>query len=276
MTIVLAAGITIGAATRLGGVSHAAGDPVIAAAGDIACDPGNTNFNGGAGQGGVCMQKATYNLIAGMSPAAAAVLPLGDNQYYCGGYQAFVNSYALSWGKLLSKTYPVVGNHEYLVGPGSDSVGTGCDSSNAGAAGYFKYFAGAANEGAVGNGWYSYTVGSWHLIAINSNCPSSCGTTRTPGKSLAPIWRRTESVIPPTGTFRSGQAAAERLGHQVDRESALNAHADVILAGHDRIYERFAQRSSSGMLDPRNGIREFIVGTGGANHTSIATVAANS
>ncbi len=278
VTIVLAAGITIGAATRLGGVSHAAGDPMIAAAGDIACDPGNTNFNGGAGQGGVCMQKATYNLIAGMSPAAAAVLPLGDNQYYCGGYQAFVNSYALSWGKLLSKTYPVVGNHEYLVGPGSDGVGTGCDSSNAGAAGYFKYFAGAANEGAVGNGWYSYTVGSWHLIAINSNCPGGCGTTSPQGKWLATdlAAHKNQCIaaywhIP---LWSSGGRAASNTQSIVNQ--LYNAHADVILAGHDHIYERFAQQSSSGVLDPQNGIREFIVGTGGANHTSIATVAANS
>ncbi|HST13495.1 MAG TPA: chitobiase/beta-hexosaminidase C-terminal domain-containing protein, partial [Gaiellaceae bacterium] len=256
-----------------------AGDPVVVAAGDIACDPGNANFNGGVGKNGACMQQSTYNLIAGMSPAAAAVLPLGDNQYYCGGYQAFTNSYALSWGKVLSKTYPVVGNHEYLTGPGSDGVGTGCDTSNANAAGYFRYYAGAAKVGTTGEGWYSYDVGSWHLIAINSNCPNkSCGTTGAQyqwlandlathkNQCIAAYWH-----IP---LWSSGGRAAGNTQQIVNQ--LYSAHADVILNGHDHIYERFAPQNSSAVADPTNGIVEFIAGTGGANHTSLATTAANS
>jgi hypothetical protein len=255
----------------------AAADPTIVAAGDIACDPGNKNFNSGSGQAGVCQQKATYTLIANMNPAPAAVLPLGDTQYYCGGYQAYLNSYALSWGKLLDKTYPAVGNHEYLTGPGSDGIGTGCDSTNANASGYFQYYAGAANEGAVGDGWYSFDVGSWHLIGINSSCPGGCSTTSRQGvwlandlsahknQCIAAFWH-----IP---LWSSGGRAASNTSSIVTQ--LYNAHADVILAGHDHIYERFAQQNASGKAD-LNGIREFIAGTGGANHTSIATVAANS
>ena len=146
--------------------ASAAGDPVVAAAGDIACDPANHNFNGGNGTSGACLQKATYNLLTQINPAA--VLPLGDNQYYCASYQAFVGSYALSWGNVLSKTYPSVCNHEYLTNGGSSpSEATGCDSSNSNAAGYFRYFTAAAKEGTTGQGWYSFDVGSWHLIAIN-------------------------------------------------------------------------------------------------------------
>ena len=101
----------------------AAADPVVAAAGDIACDPQNQSFNNGNGSGSACQQAATYALLTRINPAA--VLALGDTQYYCGGYQAYLGSYALSWGKLLAKTYPVVGNHEYLVSPGSGPEGGG-------------------------------------------------------------------------------------------------------------------------------------------------------
>ena len=80
----------------------AASDPVIAAAGDIACDPTNSNFNNGNGSSGSCRQKYTSDLL--INGGYAAVLPLGDNQYYCGGYQAFIQSYDLSWGRVKSIT----------------------------------------------------------------------------------------------------------------------------------------------------------------------------
>ncbi len=246
-------------------------DPVIAAAGDIACDPTNSNFNGGNGANDACMEQATANLIGAANPSA--VLLLGDNQYYCGGYPAFQQSYDLSWGKYKSITYPSVGNHEYLT-----SGGTGCDSTNAHAAGYFNYFGAAAGQ--VGHGFYSFNVGSWHLIAINSNCGDAggCGSgspqytwlqsdlAAHKGVCTLAFWH-----IP---LFSSGGRAASNTKPEWDLLYA--AHADVVLNGHDHIYERFAPQNPSGALDTTNGIREFIAGTGGANHTSIATVAANS
>src|SRR3954453_6235326 len=84
---------------RMLDVEPGAGDPQVAAAGDIACDPMSSNFYGGLGTGGVCRQKAVSDLMAGHG--YAAVLPLGDNQYYCGGLAAYQQSYALSWGRLL-------------------------------------------------------------------------------------------------------------------------------------------------------------------------------
>jgi hypothetical protein len=106
----------------------AASDPVIAAAGDIACDPTSSSFNGGLGSSSNCRQKYTSDLL--LDPAISAVLLLGDNQYYCGGYQAFLQSYDKSWGRVKAITRPAVGNHEYLA-----SGGTDCNSGNAGAAG---------------------------------------------------------------------------------------------------------------------------------------------
>src|SRR6266516_7838853 len=129
----LLAPILIGAVLLLSGRAAtpralATGDPVIAAAGDIACDPANANFHGGAGSSNACRQRYVSDLLVGSGLTAA--LPLGDNQYECGSLPAFQQSYDPSWGRVKPITHPVVGNHEYLT-----SGGTGCDSSNAGAAG---------------------------------------------------------------------------------------------------------------------------------------------
>jgi len=248
----------------------AASDPVIAAAGDIACDPGDSSFNGGNGTSSQCRQLYTSNLL--VNTGLTAVLALGDNQYFCGSDQAFLESYDLSWGRVKGMTYPSVGNHEYLT-----SGGTGCDASNAAAAGYFQYFGSAA--GTPGQGWYSFNLGSWHLIALNSNCSDAggCGTTSSqyewlqsdlaahPNQCTLAFWH-----IP---LFSSGGRAA--ANSQSFWNLLYAAHADIILNGHDHIYERFGLQSPSAVADP-NGIREFIVGTGGSNYTSIATVAANS
>src|SRR6476659_9534285 len=124
----------------------AASDPVIAAAGDIACDPTSASFNAGNGTSGSCRQKYTADLLINMNPVA--VLALGDNQYYCGGYDAFLQAYDLSWGRVKAITHPAVGNHEYLT-----SGGTGCTPANGGAAGHFGYFGAAAGQ--PGKGYYS-------------------------------------------------------------------------------------------------------------------------
>jgi hypothetical protein len=249
----------------------AASDPVIAAAGDIACDPGTSAFNGGKGTSSSCRQEYTSNLL--VNGGFAAILSLGDNQYYCGGYQAFLESYDPSWGRVKSITHPVVGNHEYLT-----SGGTGCDSSNIGAAGYFQYFGSAA--GTKGQGYYSFDVGAWHLIALNSNCSESGGCTST---SPQYQWLQADLSAHPNQCtlaywhiplFSSGGRA--NAGTKPLWQLLYNAHADLVLNGHDHIYERFAPQTASAVLDQANGIREFIVGTGGADHTTITTVAANS
>jgi hypothetical protein len=244
---------------------------VIAAAGDIACDPANSVFNNGLGNSSSCRQLYTSNLL--VNTGLAAVIDLGDNQYYCGSDQAFLQSYDLSWGRVKSITHPSAGNHEYLT-----SGGTGCDSSNTNAAGYFQYFGAAA--GTQGQGWYSFNVGTWHLIALNTNCSNVGGCASGspqykflqadlaahPNQCTLAFWH-----IP---LFSSG-------GRQAANSKAFwtllyNAHADVILNGHDHIYERFAPQNPNGVADPTNGLLQFTVGTGGADHTTITTIAANS
>ncbi len=247
------------------------GDPVIVTAGDIACDPANSNFNGGNGTSQNCRMLYTSNLILNINPAA--VLPLGDNQYYCGGYAAFQQSYDQSWGRVFGITHPAVGNHEYLT-----SGGTGCDSTNTGAAGYFKYFGAAA--GSPSQGYYSFDIGAWHLIALNSSCSSAggCGSTSPQGQWLAadlaahpnkctlaywhiPVWS-------------SGGRASSNM--KTLTQILYDNNADVVLTAHDHDYERFAPQNPQGQLDTARGIRAFVVGTGGANHTSFTTVFPNS
>ncbi len=266
-------GVSPGPAQALGATVVAASpdDPVIAAAGDIACDPANSKFNGGAGKSDGCRQKYTADLIVGQG--YSAVLALGDNQYYCGGYNAFLQSYDKSWGRVKSITYPAVGNHEYLT-----SGGTDCNSANAGANGHFTYFGAAA--GLPGQGYYSFDIGAWHLVMLNSSCSQAggCGATSPQGKWLrADLAAHTNICtlafwhIP---LFSSGGRASSNSKSFWD--ALYTADADVVLAGHDHIYERFAPQTPSGAADPVRGIREFVVGTGGSNWTSIASVKPNS
>lgn len=214
---------------------------------------------------------ATANLISAINPAA--VVTLGDTQYYCGSLTAFYQSYDLSWGKFKPLTHPAVGNHEYLT-----SGGTGCDSTNAGAAGYFNYFGSAA--GLPSQGYYSYDLGTWHIVVLNSNCSQAGGCNSSspqylwlaqdlaqhPNKCTLAYWH-----IP---LYSSGGRA--NANTQTLYQLLYNMNADLILTGHDHTYERFAPQDANGNLDLTRGIREFVVGTGGSNHTSLASLAKNS
>jgi chitodextrinase len=213
----------------------------------------------------------TSNIL--VSSGFSAVLDLGDNQYYCGGYHAFLQSYDPSWGRVKDITHPAVGNHEYLT-----SGGTDCNAANAGAAGYFNYFGAAAGQ--PGQGYYSFDVGTWHIIALNSNCGDAggCSTKSPQGVWLANDLKTHTNFctlafwhIP---LFSSGGRANNNS--KTFWQLLYDNNADLILSAHDHIYERFAPQTPAGTLDSTRGIREFIVGTGGANHTSIVSVAANS
>jgi hypothetical protein len=257
-------------------VVHAASDPMIAAAGDIACDPANPVFNGGNGNSNACRQKYTSDLL--VNGGYSAVLPLGDIQYYCGGLQAFENSYHLSWGRVKDITHPVVGNHEYIDTSDPNAPSTGCDTTNTDAAGYFNYFGAAA--GNPGQGYYSYDIGDWHLIALNSNCDDAggCSPSSDQGLWLLDDLARHPKVctlaywhIP---LFSSG--GRDEPNSQELWQILYDHEVDVILNGHDHIYERFVPQKPDGTDDLVRGMRQFTVGTGGANFTSLVTIASNS
>jgi len=233
----------------------------VVAVGDIACDPADTAYNGGAGTSTRCRMLATSDLALSLSPAA--VLLLGDNQYEDGTLAKFQASYDPTWGRLKAITHPVPGNHEYLT---------------TGAAGYYAYFGAAAGDPA--KGWTSFDLGGWHLIGLNSNCNAvgGCGAASAQGQWLAADLAANRGVCTLAywhhPRFSSGP-------HGDDATTAPfwtqlhGAGADLVLTGHDHDYERFAPQSPSAAADPA-GIRQFVVGTGGKNLTFISTVRANS
>jgi calcineurin-like phosphoesterase family protein len=248
---------------------------VIAAAGDIACDPAHPNFNGGSGQNGDCRQLATSNLLVGKG--YDTVLLLGDNQYYCGGYAAWLASYDRSWGRVKGITRPSAGNHEYITQPGS-LPSKGCGATNAGAAGYFRYFGSAAGD--PSKGYYSYNVGAWHLIALNSNCGDAggCGAMSQQTRWLRADLNanRTRCTLAYWHVPLYSSGGRDEPKTRPFWQALYDANADVVLTSHDHTYERFAPQNPNAGVDRARGIRQFVVGTGGANHTSFVTVAANS
>jgi hypothetical protein len=248
-----------------------AADPVVGAAGDIACDPADPNFNGGAGTASACHMRAVSDLL--LQSHLTAVLGLGDEQYECAGLSAFASSYDPTWGRLKSITYPAPGNHEYQT-----SGGTNCDAAG-NAAGYYTYFGSAAGD--PSKGYYSFDLGTWHLIALNASCAKvgGCGAG-----SPEEIWLKNDLA---THTNRCTLAFWHNPRYSsggVGNDSTFspfwqdlyNANAELALVGHDHEYERFAPQNASSGLDTARGIREFVVGTGGKTHTNFATIRANS
>jgi acid phosphatase type 7 len=234
---------------------------VVAAAGDIACEPGQPIT------ATACHHGAVSDLL--VSGGFVAVMPLGDNQYEDGALAKFQGSYHPTWGRVNDMVHPSVGNHEYLT---------------PGAAGHFDYFNGPGNfTGPAGDrdkGYYSYDLDRWHVVVLNSNCSDAGGCT--PGTPQYQ-WLAADLAAHPTSCtlaywhiplFSSGGRAAPNTRHLY--QLLYDNNADLILTGHDHIYERFAPQTHTGARDDVRGIRQFVVGTGGSNHTSIAAIAPNS
>jgi hypothetical protein len=236
--------------------------PIIAAAGDIACDPAEAPFNGGNGTATECRMRATSDLLVG--GAWDAVLLLGDNQYYTGTLAAYQASFGPTWGRLGSLLRPAPGNHEYLT---------------PGAAGYYDYFGAAAGDRT--KGWYSYELGTWHVVVLNSNCGDVGGC----GQGSSQLrWLAEDLAAHPTACtlaywhhprFSSGPHGDDATYTDFWR-TLYDAGADLVLVGHDHDYERFAPQTPSGQADPERGIRQFVVGTGGRETRLFPTIRPNS
>jgi len=233
--------VTVTGGTPAGGV-------VLIAAGDIAqCDNPN--------------DESTAAVVKGV---AGTVTVLGDNAYESGSARDYGKCYAESWGAFKARTMPSVGNHEYLT-PGARA--------------YYDYFGAAAGE--RGKGYYSYDAGDWHIVVLNSNCSLvSCAAgspqVRWLRADLAASTKRCTLAYWHHPRFNSGRR------HGNDRDvapfwNALYQHgAEVVLNGHEHMYERFAPQTPSAVADPARGIRQFVVGTGGRSFYSIGTPEPNS
>jgi acid phosphatase type 7 len=222
-------------------------DPVVVAVGDIARPPSSCTTPSS------CPQYATESIAQSFHPTSVFVL--GDNQYDSGLLSEYTGSYALSWGVFNPIVHPVPGNHEYLT---------------SGAAGYFDYFGQAA---APSGGYYSFTLGTWHIVALNSNCSdqNGCSDSLAGGTTSAQTsWLQSDLAANQSPCLLAmWHHPLFSSGWTLGTPSVLplwtalyNAHADVVLNGHDHLYERYAQQDPSGNATT-NGIREFVVGTGG-------------
>jgi acid phosphatase type 7 len=219
-----------------------AGDPVIAAAGDIACDPTASNFS-------ACNTQATSDLLVGSG--LAAVLTLGDHQDDDGVPEKYQVAYDPTWGRLKAITHPVPGDDDYAT---------------PGAAGYYNYFGEMAGPG--NRGYYSYDIGTWHVIALNSNCSQIGGCQ--PG-SPQERWLRADLAAHRNrcvlAYWHEPRFSSGPHGNNQALRSFWNllytARADVVLNAHGHHYERFAPQNPFGAPDPARGIRQFVVGTGG-------------
>jgi hypothetical protein len=244
----------------------AAGPPLVAAAGDIVCDPNSPNRRDKVP--GTCVDRETSDLL--VSRPLDAVLTLGDNQYEEGALSAFRSSYDATWGRVKAITHPAVGNHEYLT---------------PGAAGYFDYFNGPGRAqgraGRRGEGWYSFDLGGWHLVALNSMCDEvgGCG----PGSPQLE-WLRADLAARPaqcTLAYWHHPRFSSGVPGSNDRTDAFwrvlyDAGADLVLNGHAHDYERFAPQTPDAVRDDARGIRQFVAGTGGKNNYDFGVVQPNS
>jgi hypothetical protein len=195
---------------------------------------------------------------------SAGVFTVGDNSNDSGTADQYETCFGTTWGAFKARTRPTIGNHDEATSHGAP---------------YFAYFGPAA--GPAGMGYYSYDLAaSWHVIVLNAICweVDGCGTgspqetwlradlAANPGKHFLAMWH-----VP---VFSSGWHGNSTVYLAWWRD-LYDAHADIVLNGHDHDYERFAPQSPAGLADA-DGMREFVVGTGGAGHTSLATIRANS
>ena len=223
---------------------------VIAAAGDISCAPDSRAH---------CRQMDTATAVGWINPDV--VLLLGDTQYESGELANYQRMYTPSWGRFKAITRPTPGNHEYQTPRAS---------------GYFDYFNGVGQQtGAAGDrrrGYYSFDLGAWHFIALNTNCREVEGCH---AGSPQETWLRLDLAAADSqctlAYFHHPLFASGPNGNQPQVRALWQAlydfGADVILSGHEHAYERFAPQTPQGVADPQRGIRQIVVGTGGHSLT---------
>src|SRR3954454_12227934 len=239
-------------------------DPTVVAVGDMACPPTEPSYNGGNGTATQCRQRYVSDLVVAASPNA--LLDLGDNQYDFGQLANYQAVYHPTFGRANAVVWPSLGNAEY-------------DTANA--QGFFDYFASvgvtsrisgsAVDAASFADGYYSFDIGTWHAIALNSNCAEigGCGAG-----SPQELWLKNDLAAHTNrctlAYWHHPRWNSGSLGNDTSTAafwtSLYNAHADIVLNGHgNHHYERTVQQNPSGTTDA-NGIREFIVSTGGESH----------
>jgi hypothetical protein len=284
------------------------------------------NCGGDTAQNLNASQAATAKQIENMKPDLVALV--GDEQYQVGQYSDFENSYELSYGAFKFITRPAPGNHEFYTEHGAVGVagygyfsyfngvqhnadGTVMTATIAnnpdtagtftqpvpfsdGQAGHFEQSGGLGNTVpaggpvGVGDGWYSYNLGPWHLISLNIECETQPGGCSNSGSWLAAelAWLKKDleenhSACTLAYWHQPTYSAANSLSEEGTTAQAFwqllyEYNADLVLNGHDHLYARYRPLDPNGNYDPRRGLREFIVGTGGETLDAVATTGTTS
>jgi hypothetical protein len=244
-TISASAGENSGSATVNVVEAAGAAGAVLLAAGDIATCTND-------------FDEATARILD--ANPSGVVAPLGDNAYVNGSASDYANCYAPTWGRHLARTMPAVGNHEYQTPD---------------ATGYYGYF--GAKAGDPAKGYYSYDLGAWHIVVLNSNIAHDAGSPQLAWLRADLQSNRSACTL---AYWHHPRFSSGNHGND-SRESAIwdalfAYDADVILNGHEHNYERFAPQTPAGVADNSRGIRAFIVGTGGTLLRAVGTPKANS
>jgi hypothetical protein len=294
---------------------HTAASYTLAAVGDIACEPDDTENAttptalkcGSPTLGGMSAEFATAKQATDMHPDAVALL--GDEQYQVGKLTDFEQSFDQAWGGLKMLERPAPGNHEYYP-----YAKKGDNEAGQNGTGYFGYFNGhdqagtptnqgqAGDDTAANQGWYSYDLGNWHIVSLNAECDSDafkhdCSTTDNGLLSQETAWLSKDLSIntrpctiaywhQPTFSATTASTAtvpASAPGAGGVEGAAADAwwqllyqhHATLVLNGHEHAYARLRPMNPAGQSDPTHGIPEFIVGSGGEALDTLAGTPGN-
>jgi acid phosphatase type 7 len=210
-----------------------------------------------------CEDAADEQTAALIEDMEGTVATLGDNVYPFGSDQLYADCFGPTWGQFMDRLRPAIGNH---------------DDDEDGGASYYRYFGDLA--GNAGEGWYSYDLGTWHVIVLNSNCGDVACEPGSPQHE----WLVEDLAASDAGCtlayWHHPRFSSGEHGGDPDVapfwEALYEADADVVLAAHDHIYERFAPQAPDGSADPERGIRQITAGTGGKSLYAIEHHPANS
>jgi hypothetical protein len=243
-----ASGVGPSGAAPSGSPSPSGGDAILIGAGDIA----DCSLDG---------DSATAALV---EANPGAVFTAGDNVYPHGSADEFRDCYGPTWGRFLDRTRPAAGNHDWETKD---------------VAGYLGYFGAVAAPN--GTSWYSYDLGTWHVVVLDSDCASvgGCAADSPQGRWLAADLKSSQAqctlAIWHHPRFSSGEHGNDATVAPFWK-ALYDAGADLVINGHDHDYERFAPQDPDGREDRARGIRQFVVGTGGAALRSFPTSVPNS
>ena len=215
----------------------------------------------GAGDIAGCNNPGDETTAALLDQIPGTVFTAGDNVYPTATLDLYNACYGPSWGRHKARTRPALGNHEY---------------ESDGETGHFRYF--GASAGPVGKGWYSYDLGSWHVVVLNSNCAFVGGChagseqeqwlradlAASAADCTVAIWHHPRFS---SGTFHVNHPAVGPFW-----EALYEAGAELVLSGHEHFYERIGPMRADGVADPSFGLRSFIVGSGGFSHYGLGTL----